>query len=146
MRLKDMSEVQLKTRKKFIELLEGYSWSFTEIHEEVDSGGFFYIDAQLYNERANRSTVSLALEYKQIIFEAEFNTFVLRLIVTNCDISHSRYVVRVLPYLRNSGEVIEFLRVLLSQDVPYSIGVHDDFQILSNETIDEFIELVEGLE
>jgi hypothetical protein len=138
MRLKDMSEIKWEVRNKFIYFLRQYSWIPTEIHGDVESGEYFHIDAQLFTEVSNRSTASLIQEYDQILFEAQFDTFILRLSTRDCNIEHSRKLVKALPHLKDVGEVMDFLSELLDQNIEYTIGANDDFEPLSSDTINEF--------
>lgn len=142
MKIQDLTETQVKRRSNFIRYLEDAGWKKTKAHEDFVYGEDYYIDAQLSKKLNNTSISSLIQEYSQILFEAEFDDFILRLSTEDCRISHSAKVIEELPLLSDIDEVEKFLVDLLNSGVNYTIGVGDDFEILSNKTIQEFVGLV----
>lgn len=142
MKLSEMSEQQAKIRHNFIQFLKSRSWRETELHASLESGEDFYIDAQLSKESSNRSLVSLIQEYDQILFEAEFDEFMLRLSTEDCDVTHSEELINALPHLKGPDDVVRLLSALLNRDTSYTIGIDDDFEPLSADTIGRFAELV----
>lgn len=142
MKLSELSQKQAKIRYDFIQFLKSRFWKETELHASVEAGEDFYIDAQLSKESTNRSLVSLIQEYDQILFEAEFDEFVLRLSTKDCDVTHSEELIDALPHLNGADDVILLLTALLDQSTSYTIGIDDDFEPLSAETIGQFAELV----
>lgn len=137
-----MAERQANTRQAFIRFLKSRSWTETEVPPLPEPGDDFYIDAQLFRHASNRSLVSLIQEHDQILFEAEFDAFVLRLSTTDCDVTHSEALVDALPHVNRPTDVVRLLTGLLTHGVPYTIGIDDEFEPLSTDTIARFAELV----
>lgn len=143
MKIQDLSKNQVRRRTDFVNFLEGLGWKKTKVHRDFESGEDYYVDAQLSRKAANISTISLIQEYDQILFEAEFDTFILRLSTDDRDISNSSAVVEGIPHLSNTDDIEDFLKGLLSSNTKYTIGIGDDFEALSNKSIQEYIQLIQ---
>lgn len=115
----------------------------TKVHGDFESGEDHYVDAQLSRKAAHISTVGLIQEYDQILFEAEFDAFMLRLSTYDCDISNSSTAAEEIYRLSEIDDIEDFLKGLLGNNPKYTIGIGDDFESLSNKSIQEFLQLAQ---
>lgn len=137
-----MSDRQANIRQDFIRFLKSRAWTEAELQASPGTGDDFYVDAQFAKDSSNRSLVSLIQAHDQILFEAEFDDFVLRLSTSDCDVAHSEALIDALPHLSCPDDVLRLLTRMLAQRIPYSIGIDDEFEPLSAATIGRFAELV----